>query len=40
MLVIGTAGNGGDGGTPDRPQVAYVPRPDLATVEGDILPTV
>jgi hypothetical protein len=40
MLVIGTAGNGDGGGIPGRPQVAYVPRPDLATVEGDILPTL
>jgi GT2 family glycosyltransferase len=42
MLVIGRAEDaGGTGGVAGgRPRVAYVPRPDLAPVEGDILTTL
>jgi hypothetical protein len=38
MLVIGSPEGGRRTG--GRPQVAYVPRPDLAPVEGDILTTL
>jgi glycosyltransferase involved in cell wall biosynthesis len=36
MIVIGRSGDSGRG----RPTVAYVPRPDIALVEGDILPSL
>ena len=36
MLVIGQP----DGGDRGRPSIAYVPRPDVTVVEGDILPSL
>jgi len=40
MLVIGRPEGGADGSAGARPRIAYVPRPDLPVVEGDILLTL